>query len=95
MANLIAVCSGASGETHDVLRTFRDINVMISNTGKATQLDTFVTRRTSKLVDQNEGVYTPAYYKLLVFELLYLWNAMPSCSGDSLRNVAAGMLYLE
>ncbi|XP_015115021.1 tetratricopeptide repeat protein 39C [Diachasma alloeum] len=88
-AYLAAVCSGASGESHEVLRTFREINVMISGGGKTTQLDTFVARRAVKLVDQNEGVYTPAYYKLLVYELLYLWNAMPSCSMDSLRNVIA------
>lgn len=58
---------------------------------RETQLGAFILRRVPKLIDKDTGrPYTLLYYRLLVYELLYLWNAMPSCSTESLRGILWG-----
>lgn len=67
---------------------YRKIIQLVAGTTKETQLGLFILRRAPKLVDQDTGRgYTILYYKLLVYELLYLWNAMPSCSIEALRRI--------
>lgn len=67
---------------------YRKIVQFVAGTTKETQLGLFILRRAPKLVDQDTGrAYTILYYKLLVYELLYLWNAMPSCSIEALRRI--------
>lgn len=64
--------------------------MMINTTKSMTQLDIFVSRRVSKLINHNGNAYPAAYYKMLVYEYLYLWHTMSSCSVESLCNIISG-----
>ncbi|XP_076652612.1 tetratricopeptide repeat protein 39C [Halictus rubicundus] len=90
-AYLGAVCCGAIGNLDDLDITYQKIRYFAKGRNRETQLGLFIQRRSPKLVDQETGQpYTVLYYRLLVYELLYLWNAMPSCTADSLRKVLLG-----
>ncbi|XP_043686843.1 tetratricopeptide repeat protein 39C-like [Vespula pensylvanica] len=87
-AYLAAVCCGSNGKFEELMTMYRKIVQFVAGTTKETQLGLFILRRAPKLVDQDTGrAYTILYYKLLVYELLYLWNAMPSCSIEALRRI--------
>ncbi|PBC25545.1 Tetratricopeptide repeat9C [Apis cerana cerana] len=87
-AYLAIVCCGAIGKFDIVASSYRKILHCDNRMTKETQLGLFVLRRIPKLLDQETGQpYTILYYRLLVYELLYLWNAMPSCSVDSLQGI--------
>ncbi|XP_066585214.1 tetratricopeptide repeat protein 39C-like [Prorops nasuta] len=87
-AYLAAVCSGANGKFQDVASIYRKITQLLATSSKESQLNIFISRRAPKLIDEETGhTYSALYYKLLVYELLYLWNAMPSCSTDSLQSI--------
>nr|XP_031829643.1 tetratricopeptide repeat protein 39C-like [Nomia melanderi] len=90
-AYLGAVCCGAIGNLKDLAMTYQKIRYFAKGKSRETQLGLFIQRRAPKLVDQETGQpYTVLYYRLLVYELLYLWNAMPSCTSESLRRVLLG-----
>lgn len=102
MAHCVAfvVCCGANGQFDALLATYDKIIHWFDEMSRETQLGAFILRRVPKLVDKDTGrPYTIQYYKLLVYELLYLWNAMPSCSIESLRGILRGnrsiVLYNE
>ncbi|KZC07275.1 Tetratricopeptide repeat protein 39C, partial [Dufourea novaeangliae] len=87
-AYLGAVCCGAIGNFDDVTTTYQKIRYFAKGRSRETQLGLFIQHRAPKLVDQETGQpYTVLYYRLLVYELLYLWNAMLSCTSESLRRV--------
>ncbi|XP_044016905.1 tetratricopeptide repeat protein 39C-like isoform X1 [Aphidius gifuensis] len=87
-AYIACVCAGSIGKIDVTLKLYSYIKTMISVNSKNTQLDTFILRRLTKLVKpHNNDVYSCVYYKILVYELLYLWNAMSSCADDCLQNI--------
>ncbi|XP_067213020.1 tetratricopeptide repeat protein 39C-like [Linepithema humile] len=90
-AYLAMVCCGANGKFDDLLTTYNKIIHWFDEMNNETQLGAFILRRVPKLIDKDtERPYTVLYYRLLVYELLYLWNAMPSCSSESLRGIMWG-----
>lgn len=87
-AYLAMVCYGADGKFDDLLTIYGKIFYWFHEMNREAQLGAFILRRMPKLIDENTGrPYTILYYKLLVYELLYLWNAMPSCSVESLHGI--------
>jgi len=85
------VCCGANGKFDDLLTTYNKIVHWFHEMNNETQLGAFILRRVPKLIDKDTGrPYAVLYYRLLVYELLYLWNAMPSCSSESLRGIMWG-----
>lgn len=87
-AYLDMVCCGANGKFDILLTTYNKIFHWFNEMNRETQLGAFILRRVPKLIDKDTGrPYTALYYRLLVYELLYLWNAMPSCSIESLHGI--------
>ncbi|KAF4523049.1 hypothetical protein B566_EDAN012778 [Ephemera danica] len=72
---LAAVCRGAAGDEEGALALAREAPQLSYN--RQTQLELFILRRTSQLSPE---VFNEQSCKLLAFELLFLWNALPSCS---------------
>ncbi|XP_012060727.1 PREDICTED: tetratricopeptide repeat protein 39C-like [Atta cephalotes] len=88
-AYLAMVCCGANGKFDVLLSLYGKILPWFHETKNESQLDVFIMRRLPKIVDKETGhPYTVLYYKLLVYESLYLWNALPSCSTESLREIS-------
>ncbi|XP_019761941.1 tetratricopeptide repeat protein 39C isoform X3 [Dendroctonus ponderosae] len=79
---LAAICIGA-------VQDFANFSIFAelrksSRTSRAGQLDDFLRRRVHCCPKDLETAksYTSFYFKLLVFEMLYLWNALASCSRE-------------
>ena len=63
------------------------IRNLFKKTSKSTQLDEFLNRRwnicpTDMIILRKTTIL---FWKLLAYELLYLWNALPSCTKDALN----------
>ncbi|XP_023315758.1 tetratricopeptide repeat protein 39C-like [Trichogramma pretiosum] len=85
-AYLAAVSSGSDGHFDRVISINRKLIFLLTGTARESQIGIFIARRAPKLINPDNGeVYTVPHYRMLVYELLYLWNAMPSCSKESLR----------
>ncbi|KAJ8923161.1 hypothetical protein NQ315_001715 [Exocentrus adspersus] len=87
-AYLAAVCSGAcSGSQRS--STYTEMKDYIKRIPKATQLDEFLNRRSKYFPENLEEIKSRGivYWKLLVFEMLYLWNALPSCSTENISRI--------
>ncbi|XP_024872887.1 tetratricopeptide repeat protein 39C-like isoform X2 [Temnothorax curvispinosus] len=88
-AYLAMVCCGANGKFDILLSLYSKILPWFHETKSESQLDVFIMRRMPKIVDKETGhPYTVLYYKLLVYESMYVWNALPSCTKESLREIS-------
>lgn len=59
---------------------------------KGMQLDEFLIKRSKRCLSNSEFVKQKKniYWQLLVFEMLYLWNALPSCSIENINTIISG-----
>jgi hypothetical protein len=89
---LTPVCTGASGNLDEAIRLTQEVPALsVSSHQRSTQLDTFILRRTSRFPEERDSKnFDQAYCKLLAFELLFLWNALPSCSVQHINNLLEG-----
>ncbi|CAH1984671.1 unnamed protein product [Acanthoscelides obtectus] len=85
---LAAICAGAC-EDKEQFQLFKDISQMTLIMPKGTQLDEFLARRAKRCPATIETVIAkkPVYWRLLVFEMLYLWNAIPSCNNENISTI--------
>lgn len=62
---------------------------------KCTQLDEFLDRRFHCCPVNSEEAKTldAVYFRLLVFEMLYLWNALASCNLINVQKIITGGLF--
>ncbi|KAJ8681534.1 hypothetical protein QAD02_017326 [Eretmocerus hayati] len=87
-AYLAALCCGAEGDFEDLLSTCKRLAHFMTGSTADMQLAQFISRRSQKLIDhESDRAHPSLCYKLLVYELLYLWSALPACSTTSLRGV--------
>ncbi|XP_052866017.1 tetratricopeptide repeat protein 39C-like [Anopheles cruzii] len=91
---LTAICEGAFGQFSNLTRWRTDILEMISRSPqKDSQIERYIFRRCLKLPRAVSGPQTKfstsLYWKYLVFEMLFLWNALTSCSVEQLESIAA------
>jgi hypothetical protein len=62
-----------------------------SSQQRSTQLETFILRRTNRFAGERDSEnFDQAYCRLLAFELLFLWNALPSCSVQHIHSLLEG-----
>lgn len=89
-AYLSTVCAGALGE--DVTTQISELKKLVAQIPKGTQLDAFLARRYNICIrDVAVPEKTSFFWKMLVYELLYLWNTMPSCSNESISTILNGI----
>ncbi|KAF5284352.1 hypothetical protein FQR65_LT13569 [Abscondita terminalis] len=78
---LSTICAGANGspKTYDKIK---EVKAFFNNVPKNTQLDTFLLRRFTycPLSYEETQKKDSSFWSLFVFELMYLWNTLPSCS---------------
>jgi tetratricopeptide (TPR) repeat protein len=86
---LAAVCTGASGNLDEAIKLTQEVPALsASSNQRSTQLDTFILRRTNRFPEERDSKnFDQAYCRLLAFELLFLWNALPSCSVQHINNL--------
>ncbi|XP_058059382.1 tetratricopeptide repeat protein 39C-like isoform X2 [Anopheles bellator] len=91
---LTAICEGAFGQFSNLTRWRTDILEMIGRSAqKDSQIERYIFRRCLKLPRTLGGSQTKfstsLYWKYLVFEMLFLWNALTSCSVEQLESISA------
>ncbi|XP_054285187.1 tetratricopeptide repeat protein 39C-like isoform X2 [Macrosteles quadrilineatus] len=75
---LAAVCAGANEQPQESSSLAGEIvEFLDESTTSRTQLEDFIGRRASMLASPSSPV-SPAYCRLLAYEMLFLWNALPS-----------------
>ncbi|KAJ8971625.1 hypothetical protein NQ314_000608 [Rhamnusium bicolor] len=87
-AYLAAICTGAC-ESSSNLQVIKELHQGITGVPKGGQLDEFLNRRVKCCPTDMEKVKSKKsiYWKLLIFEMLYLWNALPSCSKENINQI--------
>jgi hypothetical protein len=96
-SNVAPVCTGASGNLDEAIRLTQEVPALsTSSHQRSTQLDTFILRRTNRFPEERDSKnFDQAYCRLLAFELLFLWNALPSCSVQHINNLLEGTALLH
>ncbi|XP_017785023.1 PREDICTED: tetratricopeptide repeat protein 39C-like isoform X2 [Nicrophorus vespilloides] len=85
----ICLISAGANESLQTICSFEDLKGMFTVSPKGSQLDEYLGRRYKCCPIEEELFYAKSslFWKLLVYELLYLWNSLPSCNVDSLKTV--------
>ncbi|KAF2893225.1 hypothetical protein ILUMI_12944 [Ignelater luminosus] len=89
-AYLAAICSGSCDNLKDFSVLKETIN-LFENAPKGSQLELFLFRRFRCCPKDEEELsrVDRNYWRMFVYELLYLWNTLPSCSYTSIANIIA------
>ncbi|RZC32640.1 tetratricopeptide repeat protein 39C-like [Asbolus verrucosus] len=85
---LAGICCG-SCENSSNYANIKEIKTSTVSGSKGNQLDEFLCRR-AKCCPSDDDVLAKlpsVFWKLLVYEMLYLWNALPSCSPENIENI--------
>lgn len=83
------LCTGSlNGQSETLTEEF---NESMKRLPKGTQLDTFLNRRHQVLCDMvSNQTRDDVFYKILIYELLYLWNTLPSCNSNNIDQIIQG-----
>lgn len=57
---------------------------------KGGQLEVFLARRLKTMPKDNVSETGDIFWKLLIYELLFLWNSLPSCNLESKEQIIIG-----
>lgn len=86
---LSTTCAGACGA--DTKTAIAEFTTAMKSMSKGTQLDVFLGRRYNICTkDDLSEDRNPLFYKILVYELLYLWNTLPSCNNENIDKIMEG-----
>ncbi|XP_037031278.1 tetratricopeptide repeat protein 39C-like isoform X2 [Bradysia coprophila] len=87
-AYLTAVCQGAHGNYVNLISFRTEIYQLTrSSARKDTQIIKFLHNRIKVFPSDDKDHHNPFYWKYLVYEVLYLWNALGNVSYDQLEQV--------
>ncbi|CAH0563976.1 unnamed protein product [Brassicogethes aeneus] len=87
---LAALCTGACGnDTDKIMEELTDFSASIKSINKGNTIFEYLTRRLHLCSNEYEALtkIKPIYWKLLLYELLYLWNALPSCTSMAIEDI--------
>ncbi|XP_063710057.1 tetratricopeptide repeat protein 39C-like isoform X2 [Culicoides brevitarsis] len=87
-AYMMAICQAAHGNMENLVAAREEIYGFISSSYmKDSQIEKYILRRVSKLPleEIEREKFEQIYWKYLVYEMLIMWNAINSCSEDTLK----------
>lgn len=90
-AYLATISAGAYGNFKD-LTNIKEMRSILEGAPKGTQLEEFLLRR-FRICPMDESVLvntSSVFWRLLVYELLYLWNTLPSCNKQAIQKIIHG-----
>lgn len=82
------ILQGACGNYDNLMRLRTDILHILSRSNtKDAQIEKFIVRRLDKIPKTNKDskIFENIYWKLLIYEMLYLWNTMTSCPPEAIE----------
>lgn len=89
-AYLAILCAGSVNLLTEITDIVELQQMLTNSVQKTAQLDIYLNRRMNLFPTSDSMLHekcTDVYWKLYTYELLYLWNALPSCSYESLENI--------
>ncbi|XP_062554338.1 tetratricopeptide repeat protein 39C-like [Armigeres subalbatus] len=89
-AYLTVICQGAHGFFDELIKWRSEISELLNRSRqKESQIEKYIFRRCQKLphTDTETEKYNCSYWRLLVYEILFMWNALSSCSEESLNAI--------
>ncbi|XP_040155914.1 tetratricopeptide repeat protein 39C-like isoform X1 [Anopheles arabiensis] len=91
---LTAICEGSFGQFSNLVKWREEILELINRSPqKDSQIERYIFRRCLKLPRAESGEQpkysSSLYWKYLVFEMLFLWNALSSCNEEQLASMVA------
>ncbi|XP_053658534.1 tetratricopeptide repeat protein 39C-like [Anopheles marshallii] len=91
---LTAICEGSFGQFSNLVKWRTEILELINRSPqKDSQIERYIFRRSLKLPRAESGEQpkyrSSLYWKYLVFEMLFLWNTLSSCSEEQLESMVA------
>uniref|UniRef100_A0A182UCC8 Tetratricopeptide repeat protein 39C n=1 Tax=Anopheles melas TaxID=34690 RepID=A0A182UCC8_9DIPT len=91
---LTAICEGSFGQFSNLVKWRAEILELINRSPqKDSQIERYIFRRCLKLPRAESGEQpkysSSLYWKYLVFEMLFLWNALSSCNEEQLASMVA------
>lgn len=89
---LLIICLGATGKIKDCLLILQFHELLKSSPQKGAQLEVFMNRRAKLFPMMNDELTTKttSFWKMFVYELLFFWNALPSCNRINLEQIIRG-----
>ncbi|XP_030754326.1 tetratricopeptide repeat protein 39C-like isoform X1 [Sitophilus oryzae] len=92
---LAAICAGATRDIQSY-SLFDDFQLCSGGT-RGGQLDEFLNRRFQCCPKDAESAkkLDPLYFRLLVFEMLYLWNTLASCTTSNIQNIISDCEHVD
>ena len=96
---LTVICLGACNDVQNALTLAQEIPKLVEESSGSVQIETFISRRIRKfpITDskvKNKGkielVFDKLTCELFILELLYFWNALPSCDTSELYRIVEG-----
>lgn len=87
-AHLAVLCQGTCGNLNTVT-PLKEIEELMKHGSRETQLQLFLNRRHNLYPTQDDDrrFQQISFWKLLLYEVLYLWNALPSCSFENAKRI--------
>ncbi|XP_044253015.1 tetratricopeptide repeat protein 39C-like isoform X2 [Tribolium madens] len=85
---LAGICCGSCQNSTN-LTNIKEIKTGVTLGTKGNQLDEFLSRRAKCCPSDDDelSILPPIFWKLLVYEMLYLWNALPSCLPQNIEQI--------
>ncbi|XP_062712967.1 tetratricopeptide repeat protein 39C-like [Aedes albopictus] len=87
-AYLTVICQGSHGYFDELTKWRSEISELINRSSqKESQIEKYIYRRCQKLpkADTESEKFDCGYWRLLVYEMLFMWNALSSCSEETLN----------
>ncbi|XP_058445774.1 tetratricopeptide repeat protein 39C-like isoform X2 [Malaya genurostris] len=89
-AYLTTICQGAHGYFDELIKWRTEISGLLSRSSqKESQIEKYIFRRCHKIptAESETKKYDCQYWKLLVYEMLFMWNALNSCTRVTLTTI--------
>ncbi|XP_045476540.1 tetratricopeptide repeat protein 39C-like [Harmonia axyridis] len=84
---IACICKGSRSALGDY-SVLEEMIVNIRTSVKGNQLDEFLTRRALCFPSKEDfATCSPRFWKLFVYEMLYLWNSLASCTKENLLRI--------
>ncbi|XP_053691214.1 tetratricopeptide repeat protein 39C-like [Sabethes cyaneus] len=87
---LTAICQGSHGYFDELVKWRSEISDLLNRScQKESQIEKYIFRRCQKIPSSvaEEEKYDCYYWRLLVYEMLFMWNALNSCSENNLTTI--------
>ncbi|XP_055607768.1 tetratricopeptide repeat protein 39C-like [Uranotaenia lowii] len=89
-AYMTVICQGSHGYFDELTKWRSEITELLNRSSqKESQIEKYITRRCFKIPasEEEQQKFDTLYWRLLVYEMLFMWNALSSCDQATLEAI--------